>query len=459
MIKKLLILLFFCVSIICRSDIDIRMDQPKVNIRLFKTDDIKENLDEFPISNDVRTDFKEIIEYYSEAEKFNNANIILPKIILLYGDNKNGDKWRLSRVIAKDLKFSIIRIFPYELLEANIPLNYILKQLEEAGPCIVFIDKFDEFVRKSIFESKFSFQVNSIIDVLKKLPILLVLSVDKTDNTRIKELFGQPGIVKEIMLTYPDLQSREKILISLTKELKLSSDVDIKKIAMLTYGFTVYNLFELINETKAISFKKGKDLIHFEDFDLALSKLKYGKIKENKREEERKITAYHEAGHTLAKILLLKDLDPFYKVTIISRTAYSGITCYFNEEKSLRSREEVFNSVQIILAGTVAERIIFNDSFVGSESDLKKATEVGMHMVCHLGMSDNLVPMFYDKKDKNVKNEIQDIIKKAYDSVYKLLSKNKDKLEKIAKLLIEKETVYASELHDLLELHSNRALQ
>lgn len=457
MTRKLFIIIFLCLNIvICHAEIEVRRDQPKIGIKLFKTDDLKDSIADFPISNDTKKEINEILDYFKNTEKFNKSNATLPKIILLYGDLKNGDKWQLSRLIAKEIQYSMIRIFPFELLESNTSLNYILKDLDDAGPCVLYIDKFDELVKKSSSDSKFSFQLSTTIEILKQLPILLVCSMSDFTNLMIKELAG-PGIVKEILISYPDLESRENILKYFTKDLKLNNDVNLKKLAMLTYGFASNDLFDLVNETNIMALKNDKEIISLRDFDLTLEKLKFGKTI-NINNIDRNVTAYHEAGHALTKILLEKNFDPFYKVTISARGSHLGMTCCLNDESQIKSKDDLASILQIFLAGIVSEKLIFNNVFLGNQNDLKKVTNLATKMICNFGMSDALIPMIYNVKDKNIKNEVQNLIKNAYENVHKLLSENRNKLERIANLLLEKETLYAPELYEILEISKKNDL-
>jgi len=273
---------------------------------------------------------------------------------------------------------------------------------------------------------------------------------------------------RRVPVPFPDLVSREQILRVHAKNIKIDPDIDLSKVARGTPGFSGADLENLVNEAALNATKGGKSkkTVGMQDFEEARDKIMLGKeIKTMVRSpEELKITAYHEAGHAVVRLLMPDVLDPLHKVSIIPRGRALGVTHSLPEkEKYIRSKEEIVASVMAALGGRAAEELIFKKLTTGAYSDFRIATEMVRSMVCDYGMSDLGTAVYsqtrgefvYSQKTaEKIDNEVQKILSGCYKDTIKLLKENKDKLELLTEKLLEKENLYASEIYELLGIEA-----
>ena len=289
----------------------------------------------------------------------------------------------------------------------------------------------------------------------------------------------RPGRFDRVIeVPYPDLFSRKRILEVHAKKIKLAPEFSLDKIARGTPGFSGADLANLINEAALVASKKNKKFVGLEDFEFARDKLLLGAERKTLvlSEKEKKRTAYHESGHALLN-LLLDETDPFHKVTIIPRGRALGVSWSLPEEdRFIESKLEMRAKIMVALGGMLAEKLIFDDQTTGAANDIEHSTKIARRMVCRYGMSDLGPIVFGNNPDhpylgrdilknssdysqetaKKIDDEVSKIVSSCYQEGQKLLSENCEKLEILAKELLEKETLQAAEVYKLLGMEPRK---
>jgi cell division protease FtsH len=300
-------------------------------------------------------------------------------------------------------------------------------------------------------------------------PVIVIAATNRVDV--LDKALLRPGrFDRRVTVPYPDLKSREAILNVHAKDVKLASDVDLKKIAQGTPGFSGADLSNLINEAAIIAAKENQNEITIADFEEARDKAILGKETKSimLTPEDKKLIAYHEAGHALVRLLLPENSDPLHKVTIIPRGAALGVTHYLPErEKYITSKEEMEASVLSALGGRVSEEIVFNKLTTGAYSDFQTANRLTRDMVTKYGMSPELGQVIYTQKygdfeysqktAEKIDAEVERLTALYHKQTRELLEQNRDKLDLLAQALIEKETLQAEEIYELLGIESRTA--
>src|ERR1700727_77887 len=279
---------------------------------------------------------------------------------------------------------------------------------------------------------------------------------------------------RRIPVTRPDVRGREAILRVHAKKTPLAPDVDLSMIARGTPGFTGADLENLVNEAALLAARQDKDAVAMLDFEMAKDKVYMGTERRSMliSDEEKRNTAIHEAGHTLISVLI-NHHDPVHKVTIIPRGPALGVTWYLpKDDRHNLSKEQAESAIAVALGGRIAEEIIFGQMTTGAGNDIEKATEIARKMVGEGGMSEKLGPLAYGKKEESIflgrdygsrqqdyseqtaveiDQEVRAIVQRQYVKVKDHLTRSKENLQKLADLLIERETLDAEEIHAVLE--------
>jgi len=280
---------------------------------------------------------------------------------------------------------------------------------------------------------------------------------------------------RTIVVTLPDIKAREEILAVHMRKKPLADSVDIKVLARATAGLSGANLENLVNEAALLAARQGKDKIEMVDFEEAKDKVLMGVERKSMviSEEEKKIIAYHEAGHTLVQ-KQLPEVYPVHKVTIIPRGQALGITHVLPEEDSFIESDTYYrNSICALMAGRGAEKLIFNKTFTGAENDLKVATEIARRMVCEWGMGENMGPVSYhhnesvflgrdlvqqreysEETSREIDSEVRRILEEAEKNAMEILKRQRDKLDKLSAELLKRETLNSEEIDEILGLKS-----
>jgi cell division protease FtsH len=276
---------------------------------------------------------------------------------------------------------------------------------------------------------------------------------------------------RQVVVSLPDIKGREKILTVHMRKTPVAQNVSVHNLAKGTPGFSGADLENLVNEAALLAAKRGKERVEMPDFEDAKDKVYMGLERKSKviREEDRKVTAYHEGGHAMVA-RFLPETDAVNKITIIPRGRAAGVTWFLPEERDFKFRDQLESELAVAYGGRVAEEIVFNRISTGAANDIKQATALAEKMVRSWGMSDNLGPLNYAKGEEHVflgreivqhrdfsdataqkiDEEIHQLIKSAYERARKVLQDNLDILHKLAVELLEKETIMGKELDEII---------
>ncbi len=432
---------------------------------------IKDTFDSVAGAAEAKEDLKDVVEFLKNPEKYEQLGAKMRRGILLTGAPGNG-KTLLARAVAGEAKCSFFSVSGSEFDEVYVGLGAsrvrdLFAQARQHAPCIIFIDEIDAVGHKRNGLGTDGGQEQTLNQLLTEMdgfrtnagPIVVIAATNRPDM--LDQALLRPGrFDRHIEVHYPDLPDRVEILKVHIKSVTVDPKLDLYKIAQSTPGFSGADLANLVNEAALLACKNDQEFITMNDFDQAYDKISLGAERKSivLSEKERKVTAYHESGHALARLLMPHDSDPLHKVTILPRGSSLGVTFSLPEhDKHSTTKREMLSFIMIALAGRAAEMLIFDEETTGASSDLLAATNVARKMVCDYGMSE-LGPVAYAKNviSPNVAEQIDIQIRKIIDECEQrtrsLLRENKDKLDILAKALLEKGTLHAGEIYKLLEI-------
>lgn len=436
--------------------------------------------------DEAKEELQEVIDFLRNPAKFNQLGAKIPKGVLLYGPPGAG-KTLLARAVAGEAGVAFFSISGSDFVEMFVGVGAsrvrdLFKQAKSNRPCIIFMDEIDAVGRHrgAGLGGGHDEREQTLNQLLVEMDgfdqntgVILIAATNRPDI--LDPALLRPGrFDRRIVVDRPDLIGREQILIVHAKGKPLAKEVDLKVLARRTPGFVGSDLANLVNEAALLASRKDKKLIDMEDFEASIDRVIAGPEKKSRimNEKEKEIVAYHESGHALVA-KLLPNCDPVHKVSIIPRgSAALGYTLQLpTEDRYLVSKSELMERLSVLLAGRVAEEITFKDVTTGAQNDLERATKIARQMVTEFGMSETLGPMTLGRKEQQVflgrdiaenrnyseevafqiDKEVEKIIESAYNRAKELLVKNKSKLKKIAKNLLEKETLEGAELDNLLK--------
>jgi cell division protease FtsH len=300
--------------------------------------------------------------------------------------------------------------------------------------------------------------------------VILISSTNRPDV--LDPALLRPGrFDRQVVVSLPDIRGREKILKVHMKKTPIDSDVDTLVLAKGTPGFSGADLENIVNEAALLAAKRDKEKLTMKDFEDSKDKVYMGLERKSKvvREDDRRTTAYHEAGHALVA-RFLPGTDTVNKITIIPRGRAAGITWFLPDERDFKYKDQLESELGVAFGGRVAEEIVFGRISTGASNDIKQATDIAQKMIRTWGMSESLGPLSYAKEEEHIflgreiaqhrdyseetaqkiDQEVNNLVKKSYESAKSALNENVDILHKLAELLLEKETVQGSELDDLI---------
>lgn len=427
--------------------------------------------------DEEKAELIEIVDFLKEPEKFQKMGAKIPKGILLYGKPGTG-KTLIAKAIAGEANVPFISMSGSEFIEmfAGLGASRVRKLFEKAkkiSPCIVFIDEIDAIGSRrtggSGGESENNQTLNQLLvemDGFESDETVIVLAATNRPEMLDKALLRPGRFDRQITIATPDLNGREEILKTHSKDKKFASDVDLKDIAGDTAGYTGAELANILNEAAIIAtMKKHKEICKI-DLEDAVKKVTVGIEKHSRviSNKDKKLTAYHEAGHAIVSKFLPTQQN-VKEVSIIPRGVAGGYTMYkTNEDKYYISRTEMQEKLIALLGGRAAEKIALNDISTGASNDIEVATEVAKDMVTVYGMSDTIGPIALKPKDpyepnlfgENIEAAIGSEVKKLIDTAYaqaqEIILANMDKLHAVAEKLLEKESISEEEFESIFKL-------
>jgi len=436
----------------------------------------KVSFDDVAGLTEEKEELKEIVDFLKMPEKFTKMGAKTPKGVLLYGKPGTG-KTLIAKAIAGEANVPFISMSGSEFIEmfAGLGASRVRKLFEKArklSPCIVFIDEIDAIGSRRTSNSGAETENNQTLNQLLvemdgfgSDETVIVLAATNRPEMLDKALLRPGRFDRQITIPTPDIKGREDILKIHSKNKKLSKNIDLKNIAEDTAGFTGAELANILNEAAIIATKKGKKEIENEDLDEAVKKVTVGLEKKERviSDKDKKLTAYHEAGHAVVSKFLPTQTD-VKEVSIIPRGVAGGYTMYkSNEDKYYISKTEMQERLIALLGGRAAEKLALDDISTGASNDIEVATKIAREMVTKYGMSDTLGPIDFQGKEpyemqlfgENIGDkigaEVKLLIDTAYNDAQMLLRQHRDKLDKIANTLLEKEKINEEEFKRFFE--------
>ena len=416
----------------------------------------------------------EIVDFLKKPEKFNKMGAKIPKGVLLYGKPGTG-KTLIAKAIAGEADVPFISMSGSEFIEmfAGLGASRVRKLFEKArklAPCIVFIDEIDAIGARRTSNSGAETENNQTLNQLlvemdgfSSEETIIVLAATNRPEMLDKALLRPGRFDRQITIPVPDLKGRLDILKIHGEDKRISDDVNLESIAEDTAGFTGAELANILNEAAIIATINKHDEIENSDIEEAVKKVTVGLEKKTRvySEKDKKLTAYHEAGHAVVSRYLPTQTD-VKEVSIIPRGVAGGYTMYkSDEDKYYISKTEMKEKLVALLGGRAAEKLVLDDISTGASNDIEVATKIAREMVTKYGMSDNLGPIDFQGKEQNdmfvfgenigdkIGAEVKALIDEAYNNAQKLLIEHRDKLDIIAQTLLAKEKINEQEFKDI----------
>lgn len=426
--------------------------------------------------DEEKEELVEIVDFLKRPEKFTKMGAKIPKGVLLYGKPGTG-KTLIAKAIAGEANVPFISMSGSEFIEmfAGLGASRVRKLFEKArklSPCIVFIDEIDAIGARRTSNSGAETENNQTLNQLlvemdgfSSEETIIVLAATNRPEMLDKALLRPGRFDRQITIPVPDLKGRLEILKIHSEDKRLSENVNLESIAEDTAGFTGAELANILNEAAIIATINKHEEIENSDIEEAVKKVTVGLEKKTRvySEKDKKLTAYHEAGHAVVSKYLPTQMD-VKEVSIIPRGVAGGYTMYkSDEDKYYMSRTEMQEKLIALLGGRAAEKLVLDDISTGASNDIEVATKIAREMVTKYGMSDNLGPIDFQGRDQNdymifgenigdkIGQEVKNLIDIAYNDAQKLLIEHRDKLDIIAQTLLKQEKINEEEFKKIFE--------
>ncbi|MBF0227446.1 MAG: ATP-dependent zinc metalloprotease FtsH [Desulfobacterales bacterium] len=455
----------------------------KSKARLISENSEKVTFNDVAGIEEAKEELQEVVEFLKNPKKFTRLGGRIPKGVLLMGPPGTG-KTLLARAIAGEAAVPFFSISGSDFVEMFVGVGAsrvrdLFVQGKRNAPCIIFIDEIDAVGRHrgAGLGGGHDEREQTLNQLLVEMDgfesnegVILISATNRPDV--LDPALLRPGrFDRQVVVSLPDIKGREKILNVHMRKTPLSPDVEPEILAKGTPGFSGADLENLVNEAALIAAKTDKDFVSMKDFDSAKDKVYMGVERKSKviKEDERKVTAYHEGGHAIVA-RFLPYTDAVNKITIIPRGRAAGITWFLPEERDFKYKDQLESELSVAFGGRAAEELVFGRISTGAYNDIKQATELAETMIRSWGMSEVLGPLSYSKHGeqiflgreiaqprdysedtaRKIDEEIYSLIHKAYNLAKKVLQDNRDILDKLTEVLLVKETVMGKELDELI---------
>ena len=452
------------------------MNFGKAKIKDTNDEKRKTTFDDVAGADEEKEELEEIVEFLKNPDKFNALGARIPKGVLLVGPPGTG-KTLLARAVAGEAGVPFFSISGSDFVEMFVGVGAsrvrdLFEQAKKNSPCIIFIDEIDAVGRQrgAGLGGGHDEREQTLNQLLVEMDgfganegVIMIAATNRPDI--LDPALMRPGrFDRQVIVSYPDVNGREAILKVHARKKPLAPDVNLKTIAKTTAGFTGADLENLLNEAALLAARENKKAITMKEIQDATIKVVVGAEKKSKvmSDKEKKLTAYHEAGHAIL-FHVCETQDPVHEISIIPRGMAGGYTMPLpSEDKSYNSRNEMVEDIIVCLGGRVAEAIVLDDISTGASNDIEKATKTARAMVTKYGMSDELGPVRYGQESGEVflgkdmghsrdyseetaakiDKIVLDIVKGAYSKAENLLKENIDKLHQVAQYLIKHEKMH-----------------
>jgi cell division protease FtsH len=435
--------------------------------------------------DEAKEELAEVVEFLKDPKQFQNLGGKMPKGVLLSGAPGTG-KTLLAKAVAGEADVPFFTISGSDFVEMFVGIGAsrvrdMFEQGKKNAPCIIFIDEID-----AVGRSRFS-GIGGGHDEREQTLNALLVEMDGFDTQEgiiivaatngpdvLDSALLRPGrFDRQVVVDLPTLEGREQILKIHSRNVRLSDKVDLKRTARGTSGFSGADLANLVNEAALLASRRGAQYVEQEDMEEARDKVMWGRERRSHvlDAEEKKLTAYHEAGHAVA-MYFTPECDPIHKVTIIPRGRALGATMWLPEkDRYTQSKKRLEADLVALMGGRAAEELIFDDITTGAHNDIQRATITARNMVCEYGMSKTLGPQNFGSNEEvlflgrevnrtqnhseetaqKIDHEVHEILSEAYAKTMKILTDNKDKLIALSEILIEREALDFEEVDSILK--------
>lgn len=436
-------------------------------------------------ADEAKQELEEVVEFLKSPKKYNSLGAKIPKGVLLYGPPGTG-KTLLAKAVAGEAGVPFFSISGSDFVEMFVGVGAsrvrdLFDQAKKSAPCIVFIDEIDAVGRQrgAGLGGGHDEREQTLNQMLVEMDgfganegIIMIAATNRPDI--LDPALLRPGrFDRQIMVDRPDVKGREAILNVHIKGKPMGDDVKLATIAKRTPGFTGADLSNLVNEAALLSARRDKKVINMPEMEEAAERVIMGPERRSRviSDKEKRLTAYHEGGHTIMG-MFLEHADPVHKVTIIPRGRAGGYTLSLpEEEKFFATRSEMLDELKLLLGGRVAEALVLKDISSGASNDLERATALARQMICKYGMSENLGPVTFGRQESQVflgrdlghdrdyseevaaeiDKEVRSFMEAAYAATEELLTKHMHELHLVANALIEHETLEEEQLKELIK--------